>query len=79
MKFRISMKTPDAVDCAIEDAVINEFGGFPAADDSDTQQTMDDRKDEVAELCKQWFSYGECVTIEIDTVAKTATVLKARG
>ena len=76
MKFRISMKTPDAVDYAVEDALANEFAAdiHGMVDD----EAIGDRKAELEELCKQWFSYGESVTIEIDTDAKTATVLRAR-
>lgn len=76
MKFRITMKTPDALDYAIEDALGQEFGADIHGMNSD--ETIQDRKDELEELCKQWFSHGECVTIEIDTKAKTATVLRAR-
>jgi hypothetical protein len=32
----------------------------------------------VQELCSTWFSYGEYLTVEIDTEAKTCTVLPAR-
>jgi hypothetical protein len=68
------MKTPDAVDYAIEDALANEF----TADSMIDNEAIEDSRDELEELCKLWFSYGENVTIEIDTDAKTATVMKAR-
>jgi hypothetical protein len=77
MKFRISMKTPDAVAYAIEDAVSAPFSVGDV--DIDIENAAAEQKAELEELCKQWFSYGENVTIEIDTETKTATVLKTRG
>lgn len=31
------------------------------------------------ELCKKWFEYGEYLTVEIDTDAKTCTVVPVKG
>ena len=69
MKFTIYMKTPDAVEYAIENAMDNEV-----ADDEDQYEIRENLK----ELCSKWFSYGECVGIEIDTDTEIATVVKSR-
>lgn len=62
MKFTVSMKNPDALDYAIGDA---------AAGDEKLVKTL-------KKLCEKWFTYGEYLDVEIDTEAKTCTVLKAR-
>ncbi len=60
MLITVHMKTPDALDRAISDVIHD--------------RDIDDDKEAILAICEKWFSYGECVTIVIDTVAKTATV-----
>jgi hypothetical protein len=50
MKFRVTMKDPDTLNDAIEEAVEKQ-------------------------MCGRWFGYGEYLTVEIDTDAKTCTVI----
>jgi len=73
MKFTIHMKTPDAVDYAIRDAL-------PAPEDESDEEAYWNHEaewEQVTELCSKWFKHGEAVSIEIDTEAKTATVIEA--
>lgn len=69
MIFRISMKTPDAVEYGIKSALEYE--------DMDEYEA-EAREDELKELCEKWFEFGECVTIEINTEEGTAKVLETR-
>ena len=72
MKVRITMKTPDAVEDAAEEA-------FPI--DFDDQQFEEDaalyEQDSFRSLCEKWFRYGEHVTLEVDTEEGTITVVEA--
>lgn len=64
MIISVTMKTPDALDTALDDFGFNN----------------DEASQEVKEITRiflgQWFEYGEYVTIDFDTVAGTATVRK---
>jgi hypothetical protein len=35
----------------------------------------EDEQEEIENLCRRWFSYGEIVTLEIDTDEKTCIVV----
>ena len=59
MKFIVTMKTPDALEYAIKEAIKKE---------------EDNLAEEIDEICSKWFSYGEEVQLEIDTALKTCTV-----
>lgn len=77
MKFVVHMKTPDAVECAINQALESEVNRRhckqlePMSDDEHY-----DLVEDLREVCNEWFKYGECATIEIDTKEGTATVSK---
>lgn len=66
MKINITMKTPDALDYAIKDAL--EFSTL--SNDDKIDQT-----DTIKQLANTWFNYGEYVTLEIDTDTKTCIVV----
>jgi hypothetical protein len=38
----------------------------------------DEKRAELDEFTEKWIKYGECVTIEFDTDAKTCTVMEAK-
>lgn len=75
MKFTVKMKCPDSLDYAIMEAVASlKFA------DMDYDYIQDLREAATAEansVCRQWFKYGELLTVEIDTDAKTCVVLPA--
>jgi hypothetical protein len=60
MIFRITFKDPDGVDDSVAEAA--DKHGVPEED--------------IREHIRPWVEFSEYVTIEIDTVARTATVLK---
>lgn len=68
MKIKVTMKTPDALDYALKDA----FSDYPIPEDGE------DMEYEAREKLAKWFRYGECLTVEFDTEAMTATVLPAK-
>lgn len=66
MKLQITMKTPDALNHAISEAVLNGL--------------IEDDEEElvVRSLIEQWFYNEEYVTLEIDTIKKTCVVLRIK-
>ncbi len=72
MKITVHMKTPDAVHYAMEAVAEREPSSEP--DDELRDERIADAKDAL----DKWFKYGECLSIEFDTEAMTATVLPAK-
>lgn len=68
MKIKVTMKTPEALDYALEDAFA----------DNPLPEEREDMKREAREKLAKWFKYGEYLTIEFDTEAVTATVLATK-
>ena len=77
LKFRITMKDPDALHDAIQDAVREQINSMAALSDGEKGLLARSREEAVRNITKQWFSYGEYLTIEIDTQSQTATVCPA--
>jgi hypothetical protein len=81
MKFNISFKTPDASERAasenaynLADLTVDDFDGMS---DEETEQVLEQKEKEIEEFLEAWISYGEYITIEFDTEAKTATVRRS--
>lgn len=84
MKFTIDMKTPDAVDHAVNEAVGQSYPNYDDEGElivlSEEQQCeKEDLKEELKSVCSEWFRYGEAVTLEIDTDVGVASVLTTKG
>lgn len=75
MKFRVTMKDPDTLGDAIDDAVRAELKTVGGLTDNERETLLDDRRDAVKAVTAKWFEWGEYVTIEIDTDANSATVI----
>jgi uncharacterized protein YggE len=75
MKFTVTMKDPDTLHDAIDEAVTEDVAKMEGLDEDERQAVIDARKEKVQELCNKWFEYGEYLRVEIDTEAKTCTVL----
>jgi hypothetical protein len=73
MKFRVAFKDPDALIDAIDEATAK--GEFPGLEEEEAQAVQEIRKENVRELCLRWFEFGEYLTVEIDTEAKTCIVV----
>lgn len=67
MKFRVTFKTPDAVDYAMQNAL-----RYDNSLDDEAAVELIHAMEDVAEKFVQW---GECITIEFDTETQTATVV----
>lgn len=78
MKFTVTMKDPDVLGEAINRAVERDVAAMKELDDDEREAVIEKRKEKVAELCAKWFEYGEYLRVEIDTDAKTCTLLPAK-
>lgn len=79
MKFKVTMKDPDTLYDAVNDAVKAQIEEIGITDEDEIEALLEKRAEKVREICAEWFEYGEYLTIEIDTEAKTATVCKAKN
>jgi hypothetical protein len=70
MVFQITMKTPDVVYDRISSIVALAKDEHEVADD-DTEL-----RDSLERFLGKFFKNEECVTLEFDTVAQTATVVR---
>ena len=75
MKFRVTMKDPDTLCDAITDAVESSVAQMPDLDQEEREAVREKRRDTVSDVCGAWFRYGEYLTVEIDTDAKTCVVV----
>ena len=75
LKIKINLKSPDAIHDAVREAAIQGM-----RDDLEGQEFRDVLAERMDFLfdgpLHKWIVYKECMTIEIDTVAGTATVLE---
>lgn len=73
MKIKITFKDPDMLDECIGEGVRD----YPVQGLSDDEYSAvkEKRKEEVRELCSQWFEYGEYLTVEVDTETKSIRVV----
>lgn len=83
MKFRVIMKTPDAMeDACREVAEINlsrrseDEGGDCSAED--TKVLIEEQSHTLANFACKWMRHGELVTLEFDTEADTCVVVPMR-
>ena len=75
MRFTVTMKDPDTLDDAIKDAVKNEVKDLEL-DEDEKEAVIEKRMEKYRAIANTWFEYGEYLTVEIDTEAKTAVVCK---
>lgn len=74
MRFRVKMKDPDTLHDAIADAVRAEVKTIPGLSAEEREAVEEKRQEEAGKVAERWFEYGEYLTVEIDTEARTATV-----
>ena len=75
MKFTVTFKDPDTLGDAIRDAVIKDVATMGLLSTDEADAVTDLRIEKVGAACERWFTYGEYVSIEVDTDAGTAIVL----
>lgn len=72
MIFKVTMKDTDVLYDAINDALDEELQDMPA---DEAEAIRDIRMGKVQDVASEWFEYGEYLTVEIDTDAKTIRVV----
>jgi hypothetical protein len=73
MKFRVTMKTPDALEEAIADAVC---AAIPFSGDHEHDYCAHGEAEcKAKDVCGKWFKSGETLTVEIDTESQTCVVV----
>lgn len=75
MKIRVTLKDPDTMHEAVEDAL--ERMPCPEGVEADEWDHMRETRGEKikADISTRWMEYGEYLVVEFDTDAKTATVV----
>jgi hypothetical protein len=76
MKFRVYMKTPDALDRAIADAV--HLVPVPEGRRHEEGRFLDEMYGHAELLCKAWWKDGELLTVEVDTSEGTCVVVERK-
>lgn len=78
MKLRVSFKTPDALEYALEDTISEVDPEELGFDDLRVEEAEIEREEQIAEaksVAERFINYGETVTIEIDTETGEARVI----
>ena len=79
MKFRVTFKTPDAVEYAITGQLIRAIPSEASLEEFTTEDVYEARQDLCAKLqsvTDKYVSYGESITIEFDSETDSATVVE---
>jgi hypothetical protein len=83
VKFQITLKDPDGFYEGVKEAVAEslekggEFQGLSDDEVAELKETLtDSRRDKVLEFLNKFTTYSEYVTLEFDTEAGTATVVR---
>jgi hypothetical protein len=76
VKFNITFKSPDAVYAAVETTAADDynerFDNGSLGEDEDVHTI----KEDIEAFLSQFLVYGEMITVEFDTEAGTATVVR---
>jgi hypothetical protein len=75
VKVQVTMKDPDVLYDAIADAVRDEVAKIPGLSDEEREAVCEARVEAVRKIADRWFEYGEYLTVELDTEAKTCVVV----
>lgn len=79
MKFRITMKDPDGVYECVNTAAHESIADVQGLSQAERDDLAVQRTEDLNKLIGKWFEYGEYLVVEIDTEAKTCTVVPVRG
>ena len=75
MKILVTMKDPDSLYECVMDAIKDDVRCLNLEED-EAKALVEVRHEKAMGIASQWFEYGEYLTVEIDTVAKTCVVVK---
>jgi hypothetical protein len=76
MKVQVTLKDPDALIDAVNDAVRADVAKLEGLTDAEREAVFEVRSDKAHRDVGKWFAHGEYLTVEVDTEANTATVVK---
>ncbi len=78
VKFTVTFKSPDGVSDSIgsEAERYREYLSEDGLSEEEIEELVDEREHEMQAEAERWFRHAEYVTIELDTEAHTATVIK---
>ena len=76
MKIQITIKKPDVVIDAIDEAL--EDMTMEGLSDEELVEIKEKRKEEYLELADKFFEYGEYLTVELDTEKETCVVVPVK-
>lgn len=79
MKFRVTMKDPDTLHDAVDEAALESVKGITGLSLAERAACRDLRAQEFQKLASKWFEYGEYLVVEIDTEAQTCVVVPRGG
>ena len=74
MKVLITMKNPDCIDDAVNQAAQVSAGIVENISADERAELVESDREDIKEHIKKWVKYGEYITVEIDTVLQTARV-----
>ena len=77
MKFKVQMKDPDGVQDSLDDAAKEYANAISGLTDDEREAVQEKRREHIGSIAAQWFEWGEYLTVEIDTDAKTIRVCDA--
>lgn len=78
MKIRVTMKDPDVLHDAVNEAAL-ESARAQGLEGDEAEAIAELRAEKAREVAVRWFRYGEYLDVEIDTEAGTCVVLPAKG
>lgn len=81
MKLRITFKDPDALYNCIKEQVVDalpedEREEYDRMNVREQNMFIMDRVEDAQDAAREWLSFGEYVTIEVDTEERTCRVVK---
>lgn len=79
MKFRVTMKDPDSLYDAIRESVSKSLANIDDIAEHEKDALADGRVEDVEKITGKWFEYGEYLTVEVDTEAKTCVAVPLAG
>ena len=78
MKIRVTLKDPDTMSDAVEEAVRREVKKLEGLSKEERDDLVEGRTSEQrSKIVDGWMPYGEYLEVEFDTEAGTATVIPA--
>ena len=78
MKFTVTFKDPDTLDDSCLAAAHDSLIPITALDAEVRDQVTETRRKQFRDFVRPWVRHGEYITIEFDTDAGTATVVKEK-